>query len=590
MDPTPQPKILGVTSDTIDPRNAQVDCSDSEPPTIEESPDRESNTSTSEASFSTPAIQPRMGTGERRLKRRTTDTAFVDAVRALSNHIDDEVKRMASEFKRSLLTVKKLMGLHRRFRERKAPSLYNALLHRLAQKRRACGNPLGKNFGGQHQALMEDEELQDILQNPSSPEAHEAIRELTEYQEAKFRGTRASAKANDNDIVKTWGKIANTYLLKSQSLSHRTSAATFGFVCSSKPGQNVTRQFFGNGPIEAFLMSKFGMTGEDFVESAESYLIYTSAGRVATGMGVKKMQKEIVRLISQGLHEVTKNEKLSMEYDHYEVLLVKEYGVRLVGWPQGVRFLNPHKLHASDVIKLYNDIHQKICRWKKLDGREFHEVKKEIELKLKRGELTEPERHRRGQKRQAEDDGDDGGGKKVNRGSTQSKGKESTSRSDKAKQTKKGSRKLSNRRENGKTLDESEGESPDKETQKSDKLRPQPRARPVSRPILKDLEGVRVIGRTILSDIDDDNGERQSSTDKTDASAIDTADYIDDQLDLYQLDSRVEDSEDDGDELDDFEDYFDQELDYEDDVDINYADYVSGRDDAADVLDDDIWD
>ncbi|KAJ3732177.1 hypothetical protein DFJ43DRAFT_1039619 [Lentinula guzmanii] len=307
-------------------------------------------------------------------------------------------------------------------------------------------------------------------------------------------------------------------------------------------------------------------------------------------MGVKKMQKEIVRLISQGLHEVTKNEKLSMEYDHYEVLLVKEYGVCLVGWPQGVRFLNPHKLHASDVIKLYNDIHQKICRWKKLDGREFHEVQKEIELKLKRGELTEPERHRRGQKHQAEDDGDDGGGKKVNRGSTQSKGKESTSRSDKAKQTKKGSRKLSNRRENGKTLDESEGESPDKETQKSDKLRPQPRARPVSRPILKDLEGVRVIGRTILSDIDDDNGERQSSTDKTDASAIDTADYIDDQLDLYQLDSRVKDSEDDGDELDDFEDYFDQELDYEDDVDINYADYVSGRDDAADVLDDDIWD
>ncbi|KAJ3779623.1 hypothetical protein GGU10DRAFT_438040 [Lentinula aff. detonsa] len=297
-----------------------------------------------------------------------------------------------------------------------------------------CGNPFGKNFGGQHQALMEDEELQDILQNPNSPKAQEAIRELTEYQEAKFRGTRASVKANDNDIIKTWGKIANT----SQSLSHRTSAATFGFVCSSKPGQNVTHQFFGNGPIETFLMSKFGMTGEDFVESAESYLIYTSSRRVATGMGVKKMQKEIVQLISQGLHmchifsiyllnsdistlpdEVTKNKKLSMEYDHYKVLLVKEYGIHLVGWPQGIHFLNPHKLHASNVIKLYNDIHQKICRWKKLDGREFHEVKKEIELKLKRGELTEPERHRQGQKRQAEDNSDDGGGKNVNRGQRQ---------------------------------------------------------------------------------------------------------------------------------------------------------------------------
>ncbi|KAJ3716784.1 hypothetical protein DFJ43DRAFT_1043236 [Lentinula guzmanii] len=546
IEPTPQPSFLEGSG------------SSSEPP----------------SSVSAPAIRPRMGAGEQRLKRRTTDTVFVGAVRALSNHVDDEVKRIASEFKRSLLTVKKLVGVHRRFRERKAPSLYNALLHRLAQKRRdvlAESDPLGKNFGSQHQALAADEDLQVILQNPESAEAQEAIRELMEYQEAKFRGTRASAKANDNDIVKTWGKIANT----SQNLSHRTSAATFGFVCSSKPGQNVTRQFFGNGPIEAFLMSKFGMTGEEFVESAESYFIYTSAGRIATGMGVKKMQKEIVRLIAEGLREVTKNEKLSMEYDHYDILLVKEYGVRLVGWPEGVRFLNPHKLHASDVIKLYNNIHQKVCRWKKLDGREFHEAKKEIELKLKRGELTEPERHRRGKKRQAEDNGDDRGGKKAKKGRTWLKGKES------------GSQKLSKRRVNKKALDDSDGELPDEEMENSDKPHPLPRPRPVPRLILK--EGVRVIGRTVLSDSDDDNDEGQSSTDKTSRPAIDSADPVNDQLDPYQSDSGNNDSEEERDELDDPEDFFDQAPDYEDDADIDYDLYVSGRDDAADVLDDDSW-
>lgn len=50
-------------------------------------------------------------------------------------------------------------------------------------------------------------------------------------------------------------------------------------------------------------MAKFGMTGAEFVESAESYLVFTSAGRTATGVGVKKMRKEIVKKISDGLRK-----------------------------------------------------------------------------------------------------------------------------------------------------------------------------------------------------------------------------------------------------------------------------------------------
>lgn len=73
------------------------------------------------------------------------------------------------------------------------------------------------SLADQHKAVAEDEELQEILQNPNSDEAKEALRNLKEYQEEKFKGVRASTKANDNDIVKTWGKISDavctTYLL-----------------------------------------------------------------------------------------------------------------------------------------------------------------------------------------------------------------------------------------------------------------------------------------------------------------------------------------------------------------------------------------
>ncbi|KAJ3781057.1 hypothetical protein GGU10DRAFT_379935 [Lentinula aff. detonsa] len=200
-------------------------------------------------SGSIPAVHPIMGPGEWQLKARTKDTAFPEAVKALADHMDGEIRRIAAEFKKSLLTVKKVMGK--------------------AQELRLEGRRLGASLAERHKAIADAEEIQEILNNPDGDEAQDVLRELKEYQLAKFQGRRASAKANDNDIVKTWGAITHN----AQNLSKRTSAATFGFVCSSKPGQNVSQQFFGNGPIEGFLTSKFGMTGSEFVEAAEAYFV-----------------------------------------------------------------------------------------------------------------------------------------------------------------------------------------------------------------------------------------------------------------------------------------------------------------------------
>ncbi|KAJ3978206.1 hypothetical protein F5890DRAFT_1479550, partial [Lentinula detonsa] len=205
-------------------------------------------------------------------------------------------------------------------------------------------------------------------------------------------GARASAKANDNDVAKTWSELTH----KAQNLSKRTSAATFGFICSSKAGQHITRQFFGNGPIEAFLLSKFGLTGAEFVEAAEAYFIFVSSGRTSTNMGVKAMRKETVKLILEGLKNITRNDKICMEYEHYEVLIIKEYGVKLVGWPDGVPMETPYNLNAAHAISLYQAVKSKTCMWKPLDGMELHRVRRSIEARVDSGDLAIPERLRRG--------------------------------------------------------------------------------------------------------------------------------------------------------------------------------------------------
>ncbi|KAJ3792166.1 hypothetical protein GGU11DRAFT_863888 [Lentinula aff. detonsa] len=339
-------------------------------------------------SGSIPAVHPIMGPGERQLKARTKDTAFPEAVKALANHMDGEIRRIAAEFKKLLLTVKK------------------------AQELRLEGRRLGASLAERHKAITDAEEIQEILNDPDGDEAQDVLRELKEYQLAKFQGRQASAKANNNDIVKTWGAITHN----AQNLSKRTSAATFGFVCSSKPGQNVSQQFFGNGPIEGFLTSKFGMTGSEFVEAAEAYFILTSSGRTATGTSIKKMQKEITRVLLEGLRDITGNPNLSMEWEHYEALIVKPWGVKLEGWPEGVKMVTATTLHAADVISVYRVVQSRECKWRKLDGRELYHAKKDIDLRIKNGELAVPERQRRrGKKRAAGNEPDSSGSRKKAR-------------------------------------------------------------------------------------------------------------------------------------------------------------------------------
>ncbi|KAJ3965396.1 hypothetical protein EV361DRAFT_1019830 [Lentinula raphanica] len=342
-----------------------------------------------------PVVRPHLGVGERQAKKNTKDNGLNEAISAFCDHQDEEIKRIAAEWKRPILSIKKLVGTHRKFREERKPSLYNALMHKKAQDDRLAGRRVPKSFKEKHKAMGEDEDVQDILNDPECEEAVQAIEDLQAYREAKIMGARASSKANDNDIVKTWGDLAN----RAQNLSKRTSAATFGFVCSSKAGQNVSRQFFGNGPIEAFLMSKFKMTGAEFVEAAEAYFIYSSTGRTATGLGVKAMQKEATKLILQGLRDITGNPKLNMEYDHYEVLIVYRYGVQLFGWPTGVEMISPHKLTAPDAIKIYQALETRTCQWRKLDGIQFHQIKKSIDSRIKAKVLVLPERSRRGGKK-----------------------------------------------------------------------------------------------------------------------------------------------------------------------------------------------
>ena len=61
-----------------------------------------------------------------------------------------------------------------------------------------------------------------------------------------------------------------------------------------------------------------------------------------------------------------------MNYHNYETAVVETYGVRLVGWPEGVKFANPSTIGTvPEARKLRDALRGGSCFWKKMSKSEL---------------------------------------------------------------------------------------------------------------------------------------------------------------------------------------------------------------------------
>jgi hypothetical protein len=68
---------------------------------------------------------------------------------------------------------------------------------------------------------------------------------------------------------------------------------------------------------------------------------------------------------------VTGKKDITMNYSNYETSIVETYGVRLVGWPLGVKFVNPSNIGTvGDIRKLWDALKACTCYWAALSSAE----------------------------------------------------------------------------------------------------------------------------------------------------------------------------------------------------------------------------
>jgi hypothetical protein len=93
---------------------------------------------------------------------------------------------------------------------------------------------------------------------------------------------------------------------------------------------------------------------------------------------------------------VTGKKDIMMNYSNYETSIVETYGVRLVGWPLGVKFVNPSNIGTvGDIRKLRDALKARTCYWAALSSAEVKTHASELDARRSAGEAIRKPRKKR---------------------------------------------------------------------------------------------------------------------------------------------------------------------------------------------------
>ena len=94
--------------------------------------------------------------------------------------------------------------------------------------------------------------------------------------------------------------------------------------------------------------------------------------------------------------DITGKQDIAMNYRNYETSIIRSWGVKLVGWPDGIRFVNPSHLGTVSELRTIRDaLKSKTCYWKALTARERKDHETKLQAREAAGETVKIPRKRR---------------------------------------------------------------------------------------------------------------------------------------------------------------------------------------------------
>ncbi|KAG0701647.1 hypothetical protein DFH29DRAFT_1000066 [Suillus ampliporus] len=256
-------------------------------------------------------------------------------------------------------SINDIIGSQTNYHKSCKPQLTNALIHAKAKEMNA-DQPIGSRYtlAELHEMVANDPQTKNLTKE----EKVAYIVALNEHRKQKG--------------------------LSLDDLRIHTGIYTTLFIVRGHINNTIQSAMHGTNNTEDFWEDVYEHPMADFLRQYEQWAC-TQNQNLNERDSLETVQKQVHKLILHGLVAVTGKKGIVMNYNNYDTVIVEMYGVRLVGWPQGVKFISPSNIGmVGDIRKLRDALKGRTCYWKALTQAEIKAHSAELEARHSAGEVV----------------------------------------------------------------------------------------------------------------------------------------------------------------------------------------------------------
>ncbi|KIO07401.1 hypothetical protein M404DRAFT_23904 [Pisolithus tinctorius Marx 270] len=234
----------------------------------------------------------------------------------------------------------------------------------------------------------------DLEAHPLSQSEEELlIEKLQEYRELKMRGTHMNNTVTAHNVNYMVDRITKEL----ENLHDRTGIYATLFVMRGHVNDTIQSTWTATNNSADFWQDVIQQPVADIAHKYEQWACTQGQSPdIVEHDNLASVRKQVTKTILDGLRQATNKRNIIMNYLNYERSIILAYGVKLVGWPTDVKFVNPSSIGViSEVIRLRDALCSGACFWKKLSKCERQEFLAQWESRVTAGEAVLKPRKKR---------------------------------------------------------------------------------------------------------------------------------------------------------------------------------------------------
>ncbi|KAG2117686.1 hypothetical protein BD769DRAFT_1362639 [Suillus cothurnatus] len=243
--------------------------------------------------------------------------------------------------------VNDMIGSQTKYHTARKIHLTNALIHAKAKEMNS-DQPIGSRYtlGELREMVTKDPQMKNLTRDEKTT----YVSALREHREQKVSKGHQGGELFVHHLYST-GLI---FTSKLDDLCVRTGTYATVYVVQGHINDTIQSTMHGTDNSEDFWEDVYDSPMADVFRQYEQWAC-TQNQNLNEHDSLETVRKQARKLIVQGLVAVTGKKDITMNYNNYNTAIIETYAVKLVGWPQGVKFISPSNIGTVSEIRKLHD-------------------------------------------------------------------------------------------------------------------------------------------------------------------------------------------------------------------------------------------